>query len=741
MCPFSEQLEDFFVVHYPVPRSLLRPHWFALSREAWAYVALSAFVLAIWAWHHGAWSRESWTTPTDYRGDSHEILARLKAASEGDTWPLRQQVISRLGAPWGAHWSEYPTTDKLLVIALGGIVRFAGLGVAANFALVMAAMTAAWAFFFASRRLGAAWEWAFVGALLFAFSCSVFQRGLAHLLLLYTWTVPAGLLACAYVARSQRLSWTASEAWVCGFAAVGLGLSNPYHLFFWGQLLVWAVILRVVRDGRATSIKVGFATGALSLAAFFVAHGESWLFAQDGALPLLVRNYGGTEAYALKPIELFIPPQEHRWSWLSFFGDRYARWSEWRGESYLPYLGLVGIFAWVWLSIETIVRLLRGRAVSGWALQSAWIFVYASLGGLSNFLALFASFHLFRATNRASIFLTCGMLLFLMFRLSVALRGRPRASLLLAVFVAIVGVLDQVPRGSASEDRETVRLRVAADAGFGKELEAALGPGAMVFQLPVLGFPEILPPHRMADYEHFRPYLHTERVRFSYGAPKTRSRLRWQRELEDVATPEMVRRLELAGFSAIYINRRGFGDGAAQLVSELDALGYRTVIEGSMKEQVAVLLRPSSRPRPPLARSFTYGVGWYPQPTSETDESIRWSHGAARLSYFNPHRHPVVATVKFRLSAMAQREIGLALNRAPVLSAVISQRPSEIGPLDVTLQPGVNNFEFVTRDPPVKVSASTARLRAIGLHEGTISAPEEQVPAEGAQSNALTKGS
>jgi hypothetical protein len=228
---------------------------------------LSAFVLAIWAWHHGAWSRESWTTPTDYRGDSHEILARLKAASEGDTWPLRQQVISRLGAPWGAHWSEYPTTDKLLVIALGGIVRFAGLGVAANFALVMAAMTAAWAFFFASRRLGAAWEWAFVGALLFAFSCSVFQRGLAHLLLLYTWTVPAGLLACAYVARSQRLSWTASEAWVCGFAAVGLGLSNPYHLFFWGQLLVWAVILRVVRDGRATSIKVGFATGALSLGA------------------------------------------------------------------------------------------------------------------------------------------------------------------------------------------------------------------------------------------------------------------------------------------------------------------------------------------------------------------------------------------------------------------------------------------------------------------------------------------
>ena len=50
----------------------------------------------IWCAHHGKWTLADWNLPTDYQGDAHEILARIKAAAEGDTWPLTPQVIERL---------------------------------------------------------------------------------------------------------------------------------------------------------------------------------------------------------------------------------------------------------------------------------------------------------------------------------------------------------------------------------------------------------------------------------------------------------------------------------------------------------------------------------------------------------------------------------------------------------------------------------------------------------------------
>jgi hypothetical protein len=707
-------------VHHPVPKPRFFRFLRFLAGDIGAGLGLAAVVALIWTWHHDAWSMDAWRSPMDYQGDSHEVLARVKAAAEGDTWPLREQVISRLGAPWGAVWSEYPTTDKILLLILGGMTHLVGLGMAANLALVLAAISSAWAFFFAVRRLGASLEWAFAGALLFAFSCAILQRGLPHLLLLYTWTLPLGLLACAYIARSARLTWRAPEAIVCLAAALGLGVSNPYHLFFWGQLLAWAMVIRCLRRPGSGPLGVGLASGLIAVAALFFTHSETWLFSQDGALPLLVRNYGGTEMYALKPIELFVPPGEHRWDWFRFFGERYSRWSAWRGEAYLPYLGLVGIFAFIWLITESVGRVIRGRAPSGWALQIGWLLAYSTVGGITNLLALYTGFNLFRATNRASVFIACIVLLFLAVRLTSVLRTRPALSWSAAALLTIVGLFDQIPRSLAPASRDQVRARVAADARFGVELERMVGKDGMVFQLPILGFPEVVPPHKMADYEHFRPYLHTSTLRFSYGAPKSRSRLRWQRELESASASELVKHLEAAGFAALYINRRGFEDGGDRLIAELSDLGYTTRIEGELREQVAVRLRPTPDPTPPLGRSFTFGIGWYPQSVEDHGIAVRWSHSSAQLSYFNPYPNPMQAQIHLRLSAPSERRLSLVLNRRKLTNFILSAQPTDLPVITATLQPGVNKFWLVTGDAPVKVDAPAARFRAIGLHEASI---------------------
>jgi hypothetical protein len=169
-------------------------------------VALLVLVTAlVWAAQNDRWTLESWRVPTDYVGDAHEILARIKAASEGDTYPLTPQVIERLGAPFGAHWNAYPTPDKPLLLGLGALANAIGVFAAANAGLLLAQITAALAFYFTARWLRCRWEWAWAGALLFAYTYHTFHRGLPHFSFVFTWTVPLGLLVVWLVAQSRQL--------------------------------------------------------------------------------------------------------------------------------------------------------------------------------------------------------------------------------------------------------------------------------------------------------------------------------------------------------------------------------------------------------------------------------------------------------------------------------------------------------------------------------------------------------
>ena len=298
-------------------------------RAHWRAGLLAVVAALIWIVHFDRWTLASWQLPTDYYIDAHETLARLKAASEGDILPLHSQVIERLGAPFGAHWNAYPTPDKPLMLALGLLVHAFGLFATANLGLVLAQVTAALAFYFTARWLRCRWEWAAAGALLFAYTYHTFHRGLAHFSLVFTWTIPLGLLAVWLVAGSRLIGWRRPAAALCLVTAAALGVSNPYNLFFWCQLMGWAVIFQALGPRRKENLQLGLASLAVAGLAFIVVHAEGWLHADDtGALPLLARNYGGTERYALKAVEMFIPPPFHHWDWLAFFGHRYTRWSE-----------------------------------------------------------------------------------------------------------------------------------------------------------------------------------------------------------------------------------------------------------------------------------------------------------------------------------------------------------------------------------------------------------------------------
>ncbi|MFM8436472.1 MAG: hypothetical protein ACKOBP_14245, partial [Planctomycetia bacterium] len=109
---------------------------------------------------------------------------------------------------------------------------------------------------------------------------------------------------------------------------------------------------------------------------------------------------------------------------------------------------------------------------------------------------------------------------------------------------------------------------------------------------PVMEFPES-PLPGVPSYDHFRPYLFSKNLRFSYGSMKGRERERWQPAVQgklfegatldqkagiirvnEANAKAAVDELKRLGFSAIYVNRNGFPDRGKGLEEALLALGY-----------------------------------------------------------------------------------------------------------------------------------------------------------------------
>jgi phosphoglycerol transferase len=675
--------------------------------DLYTVAAIVAVIIAAWCIVHHRLNRADWEVPLSAASDSWTTLAVTKAGTEG-YFPLGLLKFNpELGAPYTANWNDWPTTEEIIFVASGVAARFLGVFAAANFMVLLGHVLAGISFYVVCRQLRYRRVWAAVGSLAFALSHYAFQRGLGHLGLTYYWHIPLCLLVVWWCGSRRGLILRGARFWFALGVALLTGLQNPYYTNVFLQLLALAALVQLVRRRwRKTAAPLLVGTAAV---VGFISMNLDTVYYQRTRGPNpepSYRSYQNLEIYALKPIDLLIPPPDHRayaareLAWRYMYDEAHKTYL--RGEAFFPYLGLAGIAALVALGL---VSIRRAAAFPRYALPMhgvviLWLILYSVVGGLNGVLGQMG-LTAFRCTDRNSIFILALALFFGVKSLTRLTRGWKPVPIG-ACSTAIVGLIlwDQLPAQEQASAIGGTRAALESDRSFTFAMQNALPHGAMIFQLPVMKFPESWPINEMGDYEHLRPYLYSSTLHYSYGSNKGRGEEDWQTELAGRPPREMATALEKKGFSAIYLNRKGFSDGGAALLAELKAEGYQQTIESQAHDLVCVPLRVSAQIAP-ADRPPEFSSGWYPEEGDRASESWRYSSGDAEIVLHNDSGEDETAQITFLLASYSPRTVRVYSGTQLVYTSppLTSEKISQV--LELKLKPGITKLSFQT-EPAVR---------------------------------------
>lgn len=567
---------------------------------------LLALVTVAWCWANGKWTPAAWSEPTAYlepdKCDVVHALAMMKAAGDGQFVPLAWKNVAELGAPHTGNWNDWPLLEEMQVLLFAGLAKIFGLYGGLNIGMLLGHWLAAGTFYAVARFLGCLRSWAFIGGLAYGLAPFLFAQSPHHITTEYVWHVPLFLLVWQWVSTDPGLEWGSRRFWFA--VAVGglTGLQSPYFTNILCQLTLLGAAARAWRLRSAASLTPALAVIAAAAVAFAVMNMDTWTYrlANGPNQGALVREYKWLEIYGLKLVDLVIPPVTHHSAALAQFAAAHRAGAPLLDEG--SYLGIVGIAALALLAVTAARNAAehRGESLPAAAWQVLWIVICFTTGGLNAILGAFG-FTLFRTGCRYSIVILAIALMYaaewLSGRQRQAEAKMPADTLRIGVLTAVVGLCllilwDQVPRAPTAEQTATIVRQVEADRAFVGEMESVLPEGAMVFQLPVMDFPES-PLPGISSYDHFRPYLYSRSLRYSFGSMKGRPREEWQKAVQakliEGAVPDQqaqkirfnianvnkaVDEIQKRGFAALYVNRNGFPDRGKGLFEALAELGF-----------------------------------------------------------------------------------------------------------------------------------------------------------------------
>ena len=516
------------------------------------------------------------------------------------------------GLPGGMEIYEYPGSDLLHWGLLKIISLWAHSPVLTMnlFYLLTYPLTALVAVF-VFRRLGISALTAFVLGLLYTFLPYHIYRNLGHLFLAAYFMVPCGMLLVCWLLQGKLDFWSArpgasrpraADTGAMIVMAVLVAASGAYYGFFTCVLLAVAALLQAVRRRQVRPLL----NAGVPMLIMLLVVGASiapmfWYQHKYGKNPAAVVRGRNGESYGMKISQWLIPVTNHRIHALAALKDVYNQKAPLVNENTTSTLGIVGSLGFLFLIAYALFSGRASPVFTELSILNLSATLFATIGGFGAVLTLIG-FIWIRSYNRISVFIS------FMSLLAVGLlieQGRARwaqrswAPVLVPVLLIallVVGLLDEIPRIDAAGYAAT-KVNFLRDRDFVTRSEAALPAKAMVFQLPYIPFPENPKPtvHIDYPYDHFRGYIHSQQLRWSFGAMHGRAGDQWQQWASSLPTSRMLQEVARKGFDGLYINRAGYEDGGKQLEREITAILGTKPIESADQQLAMYRLRQKTR--------------------------------------------------------------------------------------------------------------------------------------------------
>lgn len=666
-------------------------------------------VVAIFLYFYRITSLREFNVPLFYNGDALYVLATSKAFLDGDIVPFLSKHVYHLNAPFEyANWNDFPITEELIFFGIGIVGRFTGIFAAYNLAVLSSHVLAAVSFYVVCKYYKVSNVFAISTSVLYSFSHYIFARNsIGHINLSFYWHMPLMLMLTWWIFEKSTIEIFTFEFYFAIFISFICGVLNPYYSWMIVQFILFGMLIHFINRSfdrlwlpffMLTSIISGFLLVNLD-----TLYNQFQLGRSVGAVS---RGLGGLELYALKIPELIFPP-EHRISfWQNYAQNHYFVPALIKGEMGSPYLGFVGVAGSILLclnfSYNLIIKKIENVTIQSW--QYLWVLIY-SLGGGVNLLLGSFGLVLFRASNRYSIILLTLAFFYIARRLS-SINMKFIYSLIFSILLLICGLYDQLPARPDLDVKRQQEELIHLDRVFSESLEDKLPINSMVFQYPIMLFPEVPPIEKMSDYQNFRPYLFTKNLRYSYGTNKGRFDSVFQSKLSNLKFEELISEIEGYGFSAIVLNKNGMADFGNEKIAFLESMGYERISEN----QDLISYKLKNKKNIYFPTEIKYISGWYPY-----DGNYSWGAEAESLVEIFSYGNTISKVlIEIELTTMSARHVSIGNDDIAMKECIFVNGICKIQ-LAVNLLPGKNFIKFHTDENAERLGGGDLRSVTFGV--------------------------
>jgi hypothetical protein len=548
-------------------------------------LAFAFLVLQLW--------RADLAVPFAYEHDSFPILTWTKTMLDNGWWLTNKY----LGAPAQFEMHDYPTNCNLHFAVLKCLSFLSSdPAVLVNLYFILSFPLISLAALTALRSLNVSRAVAMVGSILYAFLPYHFWRGESHLFLSTYYLIPLVCLVIVWIAKGEpflivrqpetrrlHLELTSTRAVCSVLICAALGCDFPYYPIFASLFLVVAGIYTFAHSRSAsTLLKTAILTGVLSIS-FLGNMSPSFLYWWRNGPNLsphhvAKRPWTDAETLSLTVTQLLLPADHHRLPVLGNLRDRFYSATRLVSEADAMVLGTIGSMGFLLLMGGFVCghrsRSERGQRYHLFSVLTICALLVCTAGGFGTAFNLLG-FGMVRCYNRISIFIGFLALAAIIMGIDLVYQrfAQRRGGLLIGraclAVLLVLGIADQTGQ-TYLVPFSTTKETYQSDADFVARIEASVPENSMVFQMPYIAFLSYANAcHQMLPYSHFRGYLHSHTLRWSFGAMHGRFGDNLHAQLANLPIECRIRELAFLGFAGIYVDRYGYADSAKELETQL----------------------------------------------------------------------------------------------------------------------------------------------------------------------------